>query len=139
MLNRRSRRQRKQPSPLPLPETVDTSEAFAEDSLDEVKNEKQNAESFGDELFCQLSHLICDEDADKNLIQEAQQMLMRAKEKAFNVMTELRKIYRARGEHKEAEDVDADMDLCQSRNRKNYPRGWCKVKRFRKECSKSAF
>jgi len=49
------------------------------------------------------------------LIQEAQQKLMRAKEKAFNVMIEQRKIYRARGEHKKAKDVDADMDLCQSR------------------------
>ena len=100
MSNRRSRPQRKQPSPSPLPETVDTSESFVEDSLDEVNDEKRNAESLVDELFCQLCHLICDENADKNLIQDAQQKVMRAKGKAFNVMTELRKIYRARGEHK---------------------------------------
>ena len=89
-----------------------------------------------DELCCQLSHLICDEDADKNLIQEAQQKLMRAKEKAFNVMTELRKIYRARGEHKKAEDVDADMDLCQSRVEKIIQAVGTKLRDFGKSAAK---
>ena len=97
MSNRRSRWQRKQPSLSPLPETDDTSEPFTEDSLGEVKDEKQNTESLLDELFCQLSRSIY-ENADKKLIPKAQQKLMRAKEKAFSVMTELCKIYLAHGE-----------------------------------------
>ena len=72
-----------------------------------------------------------------HLIQEAQQKLMRAKEKALSAMTELRKIYRARGEYYNAEDEDTDVDLCQSRVGKNIQELDAKLREFGKSATKA--
>ena len=40
---------------------------------------------------------------------------MKAKEKIFSIMTELRGVYRTRREHRKADDLEVDMDLYHSR------------------------
>ena len=54
-------------------------------------------------------------DFDKVSIRQAQDKLVKAKEKIFGIMTELREVYRTRGEHRKADDVEVGMDLYQSR------------------------
>ena len=44
-----------------------------------------------------------------------QDRLVKPKEKIFGIMTDLRGVYRTRGEHRKGDDVEADMDLYQSR------------------------
>ena len=83
--------------------------------LDEIKDEKRKADSELDALCTQINYLLYEADFDKVSIRQAQDRLVKAKEKIFGIMTELRGVYRTRGEHRKADDVEVDMDLYQSR------------------------
>ena len=83
--------------------------------LDEIKDEKRKADSELDALCTQINYLLYEADFDKVSIRQAQDRLVEAKEKIFGIITELQGVYRTRGEHKKADDVEVDMDLYQSR------------------------
>ena len=68
-----------------------------------------------DALCTQISHLLYKADFNKASIRQVQDRLVKAKAKIFGIMTELRGVYRTRGEHRKADDVKVDMDLYQSR------------------------
>ena len=83
--------------------------------MDEIRDEKRKADSELDALCTQINYLLYEADFDKVSIRQAQDKLVKAKEKIFGIMTELRGVYRTRGEHRKADDVEVDMDLYQSR------------------------
>ena len=83
--------------------------------MDEIKDEKRKADFELDALCTQINYLLCEADFDKASIRQVQDRLVKAKAKLFDIMTELRRVYRTRGEHRKADDVDIDMDLYQSR------------------------
>ena len=84
-------------------------------SLDEIRDEKRKSDSELDALCTQTNYLLYEAHFDKVSIRQVQERLVKAKEKIFGVMTELRRVCRTRGEHRKADDVEVDMDLYQSR------------------------
>ena len=58
--------------------------------------------------------MLYEADFDKVSIQQVQDKLVKAKEKIFGIITALRGVYRTRGEHRKADNVEVDLDLYQS-------------------------
>ena len=84
-------------------------------SLDEIKDEKRKADFELDALCTQINYLLYEADFDKAAVRQVQDKLVKVKAKIFGIMTELRGVYRTRGEHRKADDMEVDMDLYQSR------------------------
>ena len=127
-------RQRKPPPNLsPQDENLEDQDPA---SLDEIKDEKRKADSELDALCTQINYLLYETDFDKVSIRQAQDKLVKGKEKIFGIMTELRGVYRTRGEHRKADDVEVDMDLYQSRVGKVLQEVGDKLKEFAKRAVK---
>ena len=107
-LRSRGRQRKATPNLSPQDEKLEDQDAA---SLDEIKDEKRKADSELDALCTQINYLLYEADFDKVSIRQAQDRLVKAKEKIFGIMTELRGVYRTRGEHRKADDVEVDMDL----------------------------
>ena len=86
-------------------------------TLNKIKDGKRKAnfEFELDTLCTQINYLSYEADFDKASIRQVQDGLVKAKAKIFGIMTELRRVYRTRGEHRKADGVEVDMDLYQSR------------------------
>ena len=111
-LRSRGRQRKATPNLSPQDEKLEDQDAA---SLDKIKDEKRKSDSVLDALCTQINYLLYEADFDKVSIRQAQDRLVKAKEKIFGIMTELRGVYRTRGEHRKADDVEVDMDLYQSR------------------------
>ena len=103
---------------------------------DEIKDEKRKADSELDALCIQNNYLLYEGDFDKVSIRQAQDKLVMAKEKILGIVTELRGVYRTRGEHRKADDVEVDMDVYQSRVGKVLQEVGDKLKEFAKRAVK---
>ena len=132
-LRSRGRQRKPTPSLSPQDEKLEDQDAA---SLDEIKDEKRKADSELDALCTQINYLLYEADFDKVSIRQAQDELVKAKEKIFGIMTELRGVYRTRGEHRKADDVEVDMDLYQSRVGKVLQEVGDKLKEFAKRAVK---
>ena len=110
----RSRGRQRKPTPNLSPQDKKLEDQDAA-CLDEIKDEERRAHSELDALCTQFNYLLYEADFDKVSIRQAQDRLGKAKEKIFGIMTELRGVYRTRGEHRKADDVEVEMDLYQSR------------------------
>ena len=102
----RSRGRQRKPSPNLSPQDENLEDQDPA-SLDEIEDEKRKANSELDVLCTQINYLLYETDFNKVSIRQA-------KEKIFGIVTELRGVYRTRGEHRKADDVEVDMDLYQS-------------------------